>query len=323
MLYPLILKIKGYNYEICISFIHYVKISRLKGIKVLKFFLNPFNKKAPYYWNDFLLSFSDYKVKKQENPYLKPHYAEIYDQQIPKIWNNVLKLGYDPNALDKNGHTLFISSMRYLKVNESLIDLVDLNACSKTGDSPLMHALNNGNNHIIESLIEKDLNFNHINQHKRNCLFTLCEKNILKKMIQNGADVNQIDIDGSSPLTNIFSRVNSSKDWLQIIPLVEILLTMGANIDHSNKYQETALMMAANKGATNFVEVLLKFCPDFSLKNSFGKNVIRQIEERIEHTKATDKSSEVIKNLEAIEFMFYTHHMKINFSKDNFDRSLL
>ena len=80
------------------------------------------------------------------------------------------------------------------------------------------------------------------------------DKELLKKIIINGADVNARDIDGDNVLLElIFKGKGQTKDDLDIF---KILLGSGANINSRNRYDQTPVAHAIMKNLNDLVDLL-------------------------------------------------------------------
>lgn len=65
------------------------------------------------------------------------------------------------------------------------------------------------------------------------------------------------------------------------IKSVRLLLDSGVDVDTKDRYGMTALVNAVNSGrSTKMIEILLKYNPDLTIKDKWGRNVIEQAEFR-------------------------------------------
>jgi hypothetical protein len=90
-------------------------------------------------------------------------------------------------------------------------------------------------------------------------------KQLVEMSIDEGADVNQRDMYGKTPLIWVTSKSVTSDDDIDII---KILLDNGADVNHKDSFGgQTALMFASYKGDFEIVELLLNSGADASIKN--------------------------------------------------------
>ena len=80
-------------------------------------------------------------------------------------------------------------------------------------------------------------------------------------LLQKGADVNQVDSDGFTPLHHAIARSNTA--------LVELLLKHGADVHAVNKHGQTALHLAAARSKLQNVELLLKAGAKIETKDKY------------------------------------------------------
>lgn len=85
------------------------------------------------------------------------------------------------------------------------------------------------------------------------------ELKVAKGLLDAGADPNYCDALGMTPLHHSIQRGFH-------ISLVELLLKRGACVDSLTHNQETPLSLAARKGLTETVEVLLEYNPNLNLR---------------------------------------------------------
>ncbi|KAL6635599.1 ankyrin repeat-containing domain protein [Neocallimastix sp. 'constans'] len=88
-------------------------------------------------------------------------------------------------------------------------------------------------------------------------------KNLVKYLVEHGADINKEYEYGTTVLFNACR--NRNKD------LVEYLVEHGADINKENKYGETALLIACGSGNIDLVKYLVEHGVDINKKNKYGE----------------------------------------------------
>lgn len=158
-------------------------------------------------------------------------------QDNPRPVAELLKRGYDPNALDPNGVSGLYLALQEgsLKVAEVLIDFPKTNVewRTKKDESALMIAALKGHTDLVRKLIAK------------------------------GADVNK---PGWAPL-----HYAATGGHLKIM---EILLEEHAFIDAESPNKTTPLMMAAMYGTPQAVKLLLDAGADVNMRNELGLSAV-------------------------------------------------
>ena len=126
----------------------------------------------------------------------------------------------------------------------------------------LIPAINSGNIERVKSLISEE-----IDQDSKNAaLQEACsagQLDIVKFMIENGADVNAKNNSGGTPL-NVASQ-GDNRD------IVELLIENGANINNKNNNGLTPLHQASRNGQKDIVELLIAKGTEVNIKNNAGR----------------------------------------------------
>lgn len=91
----------------------------------------------------------------------------------------------------------------------------------------------------------------------------------LETLLSLNANCKQRDKNGRSSL-----HLAASATWGEKVPLIEILLNNGANIDETDNQLETPLMSAAKTGRRDSVNALLNHNADHKMKNKYGKTAL-------------------------------------------------
>ena len=95
---------------------------------------------------------------------------------------------------------------------------------------------------------------------------------IIIRLLQNNADVNGTNIEGSIPL--IMACINNSSG------LVELLLEKNANINGQNENGNTALAVASRSGYSELAVLLLEHGANINVQNGSGKTALEIAEQR-------------------------------------------
>lgn len=177
------------------------------------------------------------------SPWLPLAHAGAYEDFFDSIKRDdaagmaaLLRRGFDPNTVDAKGQTGLILALQEgsIKVAEVLIasPKTRVEARNPQDESPLMMAALKGHLQAVRSLLDRD------------------------------ADVNK---SGWAPLH--YAATGTGPQQLEIIAL---LLERHAYIDAASPNGSTPLMMAAQYGPIDAVQLLLKEGADSTLKNQLG-----------------------------------------------------
>lgn len=152
----------------------------------------------------------------------------------------LLRRGFDPNTTDANGHVGMTLALKLgsLRVVQALLAARNLNveARNRHDESALMLAALKGHTEIVKTLIARD------------------------------ADVNKT---GWTPL-----HYAASGEEAQHLAIIALLLEHHAYIDAASPNGTTPLMMAAQYGTREAVQLLLHEGADPALKNQLGLSAV-------------------------------------------------
>ncbi|MBA3954068.1 ankyrin repeat domain-containing protein, partial [Candidatus Dependentiae bacterium] len=162
----------------------------------------------------------------------------------------------DPNVQDQNGQAILIQActLGYSGIVKLLLEKkANLNLQDKFGNTPLIMALDKGFIPIARALLEAGANPDIQNEIGSTALLIATEKGHtdIIKLLLNAPDVdpNVQDIHTETPLMKACALGHTS--------IVRALLEAGAKLDVQTKIGSTALLVAAVKGNTEIVELLL------------------------------------------------------------------
>lgn len=177
--------------------------------------------------------------------------AVMYNQL--EIAELLLKNGADPDTIgpDNNYDMNSVLNCAILNNNTSMVKLLlDYNVSNLNRDYLLYHPL--------ESAVDRrEADFN---------------SDIVKLLLEKGADVNYQDICGNSLL--MLAAQAKGKGGIQYEKVIESLLAYGINVDLQNNDGETALMYFAENGDKKQVEALLSENANVLLEDQLGLTAI-------------------------------------------------
>lgn len=185
-------------------------------------------------------------IRKHRNKFVTTHLATRENIQNREEWKNIQS---NPGSLKVYGPVKEIAEM-YLNENE----LVDVNAVDKYGYTPIIVAIESGNNEILRILLENGANmmeehpvFGKLTLHtaayyeNREAVEMLLEKNPGLVNVKSGSD-------GWSALQDATLKSN--------IDIVELLLKYGADPKQKDSKGGTAVDMATEFGKGRIVKLL-------------------------------------------------------------------
>ena len=174
------------------------------------------------------------------------------------IFKYLISKGADKNAKDNERWTPlhFASQYGYLSIVEYLIsNKADINTKDKWGDTPLHFASQEGYLSIVEYLVDNGADVNAMNNINKTPIGIIKDKySYLSDYIEGflSGDYNQInakDNGGNTPL-----HWASSKGQF---PIVQYLVTKGAEINAQDNDDDTPLHIASSRGYLSIVEYLV------------------------------------------------------------------
>jgi len=138
-----------------------------------------------------------------------------------------------------------------------------LNARDKNGNTPLMWATSQGDEQLVELLVDQGSAVNLQNFVGETALFIGAARGFEKIctfLIENGGDTRTVTLDGATPL-----HIASAGGHLDV---VKTLVSHGAFVNVVDEEGDTPLHYAVREGKRDVIEILVKFCgADFNLKN--------------------------------------------------------
>jgi len=229
------------------------------------------------------------------NTFLENIYTPLLFAIEHKLYETIkilLKFDANINILDENKNTvlmIILEKFYYFNFNESksieIIQLlleygIDINQINNQKETALSISLAYKRTCIIKLLILNKVNMNLCNSHKiysleignlfikygikiqkRLGIENLSSSNLIKLLIDNGANIDDTDIHGN---TILMECIKKSVD----IDKIKRLIDCGASVNIQNKYQDTALIIASSKENIEIVKYLVeKGKANISIKN--------------------------------------------------------
>ena len=218
--------------------------------------------------------------------------------------NVLLKAGADTNITETDGHTclhIAVNANCGKRAVQAIIDHgADVNAINKDNETALLIACMDGKIDAINVLLEAGADTNITEPDGYTCLHKAvnanCDKRAVQALIDHGADVNAINKDNETALliacmhgkidainvlleagadTNItetyghtclHKAVNANCDE----QTVQAIIDHGADVNATNKDNETALLIACMNGETDAINVLLEAGADTNITETDG-----------------------------------------------------
>lgn len=202
----------------------------------------------------------------------KDFHQLVASNNIPQVKYH-LENNQNVNCTVNANVTPLMTASLYDRINliQLLIDNgAEINFQTESGWTALLYASENGNFNSVKLLIANGADINKTLKGGENAFIQACFKGhskIANYLFDNGADVNtpnnEIGLNGLILASNLGN-----------LELVEKVLPKTKDINHANKYGETALMRAAIEGHFDVLKFLIKNGADKELKDNFGNNAL-------------------------------------------------
>lgn len=185
---------------------------------------------------------------------------EMYNLEAAEI---LLDNGADPNIKNNDGKSALHFVMKYsflpnIYLLHHLLNAgANVNEIDNEGNSPLIVALSNTNFKFAKILFDHGANPTIKNKNGKSALhfavkYALFDLDVqlLVELIKAGANVNDIDNEGNTPLIKVLQSYNS----VSTFNIVTILLENGANLNIKNKKGQTAITLDTNFHIKNLIK---------------------------------------------------------------------
>ena len=216
--------------------------------------------------------------------------------------NVLLNAGADPNIADVDGNTCLHDATKKDCRKEVLQSIIDhganVNVTNKQNFTALMMACIKGNVGVVSVLLNARTDPNRVNADGDTCLHvairTNCSKDILQSLIKHGANVNATNkqnltalmiactkgnVDAISVLLNAKADPNIPDAYgdtclqnavgeINNADVLQAIIVLSANVNATNKWNETALEIALMKGNVNAVDILITAGADVNMSDS-------------------------------------------------------
>ena len=240
--------------------------------------------------------------------------------------NVLLRAGADPKITDDDGNTSLHHAVRggcSKEVLETLINHgADVNATNKNNITPLIKACNKRNKNAINVLLHAEADPKITDDYGYTCLHHAvagdCSKEVLETIINHGADVNATNKNNTTALITACNKdkINAIKVLLRAgadpkitdesgdaclhhvvygagdcsKEVLEPLINHGADVNATNNYNETALIIACSKRNTDAINILLSAGADPNIADDASDTCLR-------HAVRKDCSKEVLETI--------------------------
>lgn len=138
----------------------------------------------------------------------------------------------------------------------------DVNIPDKFGNTPLFYAVENKDIEYYKALLNHDANANFINNKKMNPLFYAIKasnNNVLGNLVRKGADINQKDIEGNTPIL-VARYKNLSRSESELLKLGANPESENENPEYNKKIlseQQQRLFSAINDNDIDYIKKLI------------------------------------------------------------------
>ena len=217
-----------------------------------------------------------------------------HEETMQKLLEHGAKIDYQEN---ESGYTALMYAAQFNKpksVRFLLENGANYNLTSKDGSMPLTLAMQEGNEEIVEMLLEKGAkaNLKLLDPAGYDFLTVLADRGHVKMVelaIKMGADVNEQNV--PTKRTALMIAILSGEE-----EVVKVLLENGADPNIVDKNLYSPLMVAALNGNYEQVKLLLEHGAKKDLKNSDGRTAIELARDEVEG-KDKEKIAKVIELL--------------------------
>lgn len=146
--------------------------------------------------------------------------------------------GADVNAVDNFGNTV-LNYAKTVEIAKFLVEEkgLDVNKPNKTGETPLMSAASMGIIEVVQYLIQKGANVKILDKKRIGILHYTGNPGIIKLLVEAGADINNRNPEGKTPLFNVLMNATTNT--------TKYLIEKGADVNAKDNIGMTPLHQAA------------------------------------------------------------------------------
>jgi len=139
----------------------------------------------------------------------------------------------------------------------------DVNVRSKdNGNTALHFAAARNYTRIMPLLIDFHADIDAVNNNGETALFIAAQAGMpdaVRVLLQHGADPDILNISGTTSLLTAIRASSTSSKYLQAMDqIAELLIKSGASLDYKDRYRRTYLMLSAENGKENIIDMLLE-----------------------------------------------------------------
>ena len=236
---------------------------------------------------------------------------EGLDEECTTLIQKMLEKGADVNSRDKRGRTaLHLACYKDdYKMAEYLIEIgADVNVTDVGGDTPLLTVLQSRPGRgldeeyttLIQKMLEKGADVNSRYKHGRTALHLACYNNDYKTadcLIELGADVNVIDVDGDTPLLTVLqSRPGRGLDE-ECTTLIQKMLEKGADVNSRHKRGRTALHLACYNNDYKTADCLIELGADVNVIDVDGNTPLLSVLRRRQRSGLDEECTTLIQKM--------------------------
>ena len=167
------------------------------------------------------------------------------------------------------------------KIREYVVTGVDINSHTALGFTPLMWAVDKGHGEATKLLLELGADVNKVDLDGRNIVHVACRsvpfnKSILSMLVEKGANINQKDKQGNCPLNTSCRFAEGA--WLssEREKAARLLIELGANVNIANDNGQTPIYRAIYAGNQSLVDLLIKGGSSIGISDKDGKTPTSQ-----------------------------------------------
>ena len=204
------------------------------------------------------------------------HYVARHYNDKKKAVQAVLDLGADMNATNHENQTALLLACE--KGNTNIINALcnagaDPNIADIIGNTCLHYAARSYSNgkEDVQAVIDLGADVNATNHENQTALLLACEEgntNIINALHNAGADPDIADVDGNTCFHYVARLYNDRKKAVQAV------IDVGADVNATNHENQTALLLACEKGHTNIINVLRNAGADPNIADIVGNTCL-------------------------------------------------